>query len=232
MLLKSPVNSPSEDRRRIIEKYEDEDRGRRQQWIEHVRSNVEELRDNRGSPILLFEIARAYFGVQTVHDRNVSQVQRINELLDNQAELVETALAGLRRTMWRDDLPEADEVTRLNAESRTPFLALPALAGMSEIERQDPSQLDGLNEDHMRMALTFYYCSPTVWSEDAGWYKRWLETSPHLVEDVLVRCATSAIRAGKKYVPGLSHLAKDTNGHDRVARDGSLRLLTGVPCAL
>ena len=228
-LLKPPVNRPSEDRRRVIVKYEEEDSRRRQKWIEHVRSNVEALRENRASPVLLFEIARAYFGGQTVYVRDGSPVQRINELVANQAKLVEAALAGLQGTMWRKDLPSADEVTRLNAESRTPYLALAALAGMNEIERQEPSHLDRLKEDQMRTALTFYYCSPTVWSEDAEWYRRWLEESPELVEDVLVRCATSAIRAGKDYVPGLSHLLKGANDHDRVARGASLRLLRAFP---
>ena len=228
-LLKPPVNSPSRDRRRRIEKYEEEDRRRRRQWIEHVRSEVEALRENRGSPGLLFEIARAYFGAQTVHDKDGSPVQRINELLDNQSELVDASLAGLLGTMWREDLPTADEVTRLNAENRTPYLALPALACMDAILCQDPAQLDGLNEDQMRTALTFYYCRPTGWSDDDGWYRRWLETSPRLVEDVLVSCATSAIRSGKEYVPGLSHLAKGKRDHDCVANGASLKLLRMFP---
>ena len=228
-LLKPPVDASLKYRDRISEKYEEEDKRRRRQWIEHVRSNVKALSNNRASPILLFEIARAYFGVQTVHDKNISPVQRVKELLDNQPELVEAALEGLQGTMWREDLPTAAEVSRLNAESRTPYLALPALASMSEIERRDNRELNRLNEDQIQTALTFYYCGLTGSNEDAGWYKEWLETSPLLVEDVLVRCATSAIRAGKDYVPGLTHLAIETNGHGRLARDVSLRLLQAFP---
>ena len=228
-LLRPPADIPSEYRRRRIEKYEEEDRRRRRQWIEHVKANADALSENRGPPILLFEIARGYFGVQTVHDRNISPVQRISELLDNQSDLLDAAMAGLRGTMWRDDLPTADEVTRLNAESRTPYLTLPALAGLNEICRRDPSILDSLSEDQVRTALTLYYCSPTGSSEDPEWYRRLLETSPLLVEDVLVHCATSAIRAGKEHVPGLSHLAKDEKDHDCVARNASLRLLRTFP---
>ena len=228
-LLKPSVNSPTGDRRRRIEKYEEEDRRRRRQWIEHVRSEVDALRENRGSPVVLFEIAKAYFGAQTGHDRDSSPVQRINKLLDNQSELIDASWAGLLGVIWREDLPTADEVTRLNAENRTPYLALPALASMDAVLCQGPAQLDGLNEDQMRTALTFYYCSPTGWSDDAGWYRRWLETSPRLVEDVLVSCATSAIRSGKEYVPGLSHLAKGTRDHDGVANGASLKLLRMFP---
>ena len=228
-LLKPPVNIPSEYRRRRIEKYEEEDRRRRHQWIEHVRSNVEGLRENRGSPVVLFEIARAYFGTQTGHEADRSPVKQINELMDNQYELAEAALAGLLGTIWRDDLPTADEVTRMNAESRTPYLALPVLACMDAIERQDPSRLNRLNEGQLKTALTVYYCSPTGHTEDAGWYQRLLGRSPRLVEDVLVSCATSAIRAGKEYVPGLSYLARDERDHNCVAGGASLRLLRMFP---
>ena len=228
-LLKPPDFTPSHDRDRITEKYEEEGRRRRQEWIEHVRSNAESLRENRGAPVILFEAARAYFGIQTVHGRDGSSGQRIKELLDNESELVEAVTTGLLGTMWREDLPTVDEIIRLNAESRTPYISVAALAGMDAIERNDPSRLDRMNGDQKRLALTFYYCGPTGQREEAGWYKRWLKSAPHLVEDVLVSCATAAIRAGKVYVPGLSHLAKDDRDHDCVAGSASLKLLRMFP---
>ena len=117
----------------------------------------------------------------------------------------------------------------LYAASRTPYLALPALAGLTGMERRDPSKLDSLNEEQLRTALTFYYSRSTGSDEGAGWYRRLLEKSPQLVEDVLVRYATSAIRAGKEHVPGLLHLAKYTDGHEQVAREGSLKMLQAFP---
>ena len=228
-LLEPPANSASVDRRRMMETYEEEDRRRRQQWIEHVRSTVEDLRENRGSPIVLFEIARAYFSTRENGDRDSSPVERVSELLGNRSDLLEAALAGLTGVMWREDLPSADEVTSLYAASRTPYLALPALAGMIEMEQRDPLKLDGLNEEQLRTALTLYYCRSAGSTEGVVWYRSLKVKSPQLVEDVLVRCATSAIRAGKEHVPGLYHLARDTCGHDRVARDGSLKLLQTFP---
>ena len=156
-LLEPPVNRPSEDRRRMMEKYEEEDRRRRQQWIDCVSSNVDDLRANRGSRTVLFKIAEAYFGTGGDGDRDSSSVERVNELLGNQEELVEAALEGLKGVMWREDLPSADEVMSLYAASRTPYLALSALAGLIEMERRDPSKLDSLSEDHLRTALTFSF---------------------------------------------------------------------------
>lgn len=228
-LLKPPVNTQLEDRRRSIEKYEEEDRRRRQQWIEHVTSNLEALRENRISPGVLFEIARAYFRAQAGHEMDRSPAVGINRLMDNRSDLAEAARAGLLGTMWRDDLPTADEVARLNAEGQTPRLALPVLACMDAIEQENPSQLDNLDDEQMRTAISLFYCTPTGWGQDAGWYRRLLDMSPQLVEDVLVSCATSAIRAGQQYVPGLSHLAKDERDHDCVAAGASLKLLRMFP---
>ena len=228
-LLEPPVNRPLEDRRRMMEKYEEEDRRRRQQWIDYVSSNVDDLRENRGSPTVLFKIAEAYFGTGGDGDRDSSPVERVNELLGNQEELLEASLAGLTGVMWRDDLPSADEVTRLYTANRSPYLALPALAGMIEMEQRDPLKLNSLNEEQLKTALTFYFTRSTGSGEGAEWYRSLVEKSQKLVEDVLIRDATSAIRAGKEHVPGLYHLAEYTDGHGQVAREGSLKLLQAFP---
>ena len=228
-LLEPPINRPTGDRPRTKETYDEEDRRRRQQWIEHVASTIDDLRENRGSSIVLFEIARAYLGTRGDDDSDSSPVERVNELLGNQTELVEAALEALSGVMWREDIPSADEVMRLYASSRTPYLALPALTGLIEIEQREPLKLDSLSEDQLRTALTFYFSTSTGSSEGTGWYRRLMEKSPQLVEDVLVRCATSAIRAGKEHVPGLFHLAKDMNGRGHMTREGSLKLLQIFP---
>ena len=228
-LLKPPNDSPLNDRRRNMEKYAEEDRRRRQQWIEHVASTVDDLRENRGSPIVLFEIARAYLGARGDNDRDSSPRERVNELLGNRSDLLEPALAGLTGVMWREDIQSADEVMRLYASSRSYYLALPALAGMIEMEQRGSLKLDSLNEEQLRTALAFYYSRSTGSDEGAGWYRRLLEKSPQLVEDVLVRYATLAIRAGKEHVPGLLHLAKYTDGHEQVAREGSMKMLQAFP---
>ena len=226
-LLKPPDNSPSDDRRRMMEKYDEEDRRRKQQWIEHVASTVDDLRENRGSPIVLFKMAQEYFG--TRGDSDSSPVARVSELLGNRSDLLEAAMVGLTGVMWREDIQSADEVMRLYASNRSPYLALPALAGMIEMEQRDPLKLDSLNEEQLRTALTFYYSRSTGSDEGAGWYRRLLEKSPQLVEDVLVRYATSAIRVGKEHVPGLIHLAKYTDGHEQVVREGSMNMLQAFP---
>ena len=227
-LLDPPVNAESAEHRLIVEKYRDEDQRRRDEWVDYVRSNTDALRENRAAPTLLFEIGKAYFGYDPGRGRGVVADQRLSELLGNDDDLVEATLAGLRGTVWREDVPEADEIIRLKAESRMPYLAFPFLAGMDEVQRVKPEQLDQLSGLQMRKALTFHFCTPTGRGENPGWYVKIVDSCPELVADVLARCATALIRAGNEHIPGLYELAHMKN-HARVARSASLPLLLAFP---
>ena len=228
VLLDPPVSAESAERRLRMEKYRDEDQRRRDQWVDYVRSNADTLRENRVAPALLFEIGKAYFGYYPGRRGNIAADQRLSELLGNDEDLVEATLAGLRGTVWRKDVPEAEEIIRLKSESRMPYLAFPFLAGMDELERVIPEQLDQLTGLQMRKALTFHFCTPTGRDEDPGWYVKFVDSSPELVTDVLVQCATAFIRAGNEHIPGIYELAHMKN-HSHVARSASLPLLRAFP---
>ena len=227
-LLDPPVSAESEERRVRIEKYRDEDQRRRDQWVDYVRSNADALRENRAAPAVLFEIGKAYFGYYPGRGRNIAAEQRLSELLGNDDDLVEATLAGLRGTVWRKDVPEADEIMRLKSESRMPYLAFPFLAGMDEVQRVIPEQLDQLSGLEVRKALTFHYCTPTGRGEDPGWYVKFVDSCPELVAGVLVQCATVLIHAGNEHIPGLYELTHLEN-HAQVARSASLPLLRVFP---
>ena len=227
-LLDPPVSAESAERRLRIEKYRDEDERRRDQWVDYVRSNADALRENRAAPALLFDTGKAYFGYYPGRGRSIAAEQRLSELLGNDDDLVEATLAGLRGTVWREDVPEADEIIRLKSESRMPYLAFPFLAGMDEVQRVKPEQLDQLSGLQMRKALTFHFCTPTGRGEDPGWYLKIVDSYPELVADVLVQCVTAFIRAGNEHIPGLYELAHMKN-HAQVARGGCLPLLRAFP---
>ena len=186
------------------------------------------MRENRAAPALLFEIGKAYFGYYPGRARNIAPEQRLSNLIGNDDDLIEATLAGLRGTVWREDGPETDEIIRLKSESRMPYLAFPFLAGMDEIQRVIPEQLDQLSGHQMRRALTYYFCIPTGRDEDAGWYSRLIDSRPELVADVLVQCATAMIHAGNEHIPGLYELVHKKN-HAQVSRSASLPLLRAFP---
>ena len=205
---------------------------RREQWVDLIRNHADDLRNNAAPHRLLFEIGMAYFGhsryfpTTTPSERNLSGI-----LADD--DLENAVIAGLRSTVRREDIPSVDEIIHLAAGSQFHVLGPPFLAGMDEMARAEPDELEGLSTLRMRQALALHYCTPVGRATDAKWYLRWLNSRPELVADVLVQCAVPAIRGGKEYVPELYQLVHQKS-HSRVAAHATPRLLASFPlrCSL
>ena len=203
----------------------EDDRRRRQAWVDHVRSCEDALRANRGAPHLLHQIATAYFG-------RLSDVEgedpraRLDNLFLGDDRLVEVALNALRGAVGRSDVPEVDEIIRLRERDREHHLALPFLAGLAETERTAPDAPLRLDDRQMRTALAFLCCG--VSPQEPPWYRRLLASDPGQVADVLIRCAASALRGGRAHVSGLYALAHGPN-HGKVAAVASLPILRSFP---
>ena len=231
LLQPRPQPVPPVQKRNIDTALADADR-RRQQLVEHVEANVHALRENRANPGLLFDLARAYFGGFPPPVVDVGPAKGLAGVLRDD-ELVEAAMAGLRGTVSRSDVPGVAEIVRLFTESQVHPLSLPFLAGIDEMDRADPERVERLSQLQMRQALAFNYCTPTGPDGDPPWYLRWLDSRPELVADVLVQCAVPAIRGGKGFVPELYQLVHQKN-YGGVAAHASPRLLASFPlrCSL
>ena len=229
VLLNPTVPAKSAELHASIEKYSEEDRRRREEWVDYVRSNTDALRGNQATSRLLFELGKAYYGYYPGRFPNIAPQNSFGDLLGNDNDLIEATLAGLRGTVWREDIPEPDDIIRLKLESRMSYLAFPFLAGMDEVQRVKPEKLNQFNELQIRKALTFHFCTPTgPSSENRAWYAKFVDSCPELVADVLVQYAAPLIRAGHEHISGLYELANMKN-HAQVARRGSLRLLRTFP---
>ena len=232
-LLDPPIHPAEMQRRQEIEKYDEEGKRRRDQWIDYVRTNVDALRENRAAPKLLHHLAEAYYGELPTWSTTTTGEQRIRAQLGDDEGLTKAALAGLRGTVSRDDVPGVDEIISLRSESRTHYLALPFLAGLDEIERTEPAALLRLNERLRRTALAFYYCTAVYGGNDASWYLMRLHASTQLAAEVLIKCAVSAIRNGEEIIPGLERLGHLKNDA-QVAHHLSKAILRAFPvrCSL
>ena len=197
------------------------------QWIDLVRSNADALRENRASPELLLKIGMAYFYGDPQSSANIASERGLADIPDSD-ELVQVATAGLCSTVWRRDLPEIAEIFRYRAESKMHPLGPPFLAGMAEIDRVNPEQLEWLTLLQVQQAIAFYHCIPTVSNPEPPWYLRWVNSRPEIVADVLIQYATSAIRGEWEYIPGLHQIVNREN-HARVAAFASLSLLSAFP---
>ena len=188
-----------------------------------VRAEGEKLRENRAAPALLHVLAKGYLRTLKQY---LSGPGRGNWL--SAPTLVEAALRGLRGVPYRQDVPDAEEILRLRAESRLHYLAWPFLAGLEVMEREDPARLATLDDTQRRTALAFYYTVATGRLESPPWYRELLRSRPGLVAEILIRCAKPEIAAGSDSLVHLECLVTDPD-HAQVASRAALPLLRGFP---
>ncbi len=204
------------------EKKENEDR----QWIDHVYANKEALCANVAQAGLLHEVAEIYFG-NYYSWKDYYGPENIRKWLPGHGDLVKAALAGLRGTVKRDDVPCANEIFDLLSEGRTHSIGLPFLAGLAEVERTEPQDSSLWEENCIRRALLFYYLA-RVNNYEPKWYLRLVKTHPEIVAETQARFAVFGFRSGIEDIPKLRELARN-NRHAEVARIISLPLLKSFP---
>lgn len=205
-----------------VEKEESED----SRWIDHIYASKDALRTNVAHPGLLHEIAEIYFG-NCYSWQDYYGPENIRNRLPGHGDLAKAALAGLRGTTQREDIPCADEIFDLLSKDRTHPVGLPFLAGLAEVERTEPQDSSLWGEDCIRRALLFYYLA-RVRNYEPGWYLRLVETRPEIVADTQARFAVCGFRSGMEDIRKLRELARN-NSHAQVSRLASLPLLQSFP---
>ena len=195
------------------------------QWESRVRSEAEALRENRASPVLLHSVAWAYLGTRTQY--GIDSDEGDGDWFSD-PNLAEAALRGLRGVPYREDLPDVAEILRLRAESRSHYLALPFLAGLEVMQREDPARIAALDEGQRRTALALYFTVPTGRLDFPPWYRVLVRSRPDLVAEMLARYAKAEIAVGSDSLVHLDALISDAD-HAEIARRASLPLLRGFP---
>ncbi len=198
-----------------------------QEFRNQVKAHVTELRENRCIPVLLDQLAGAYFGeFRDIEGDNPRD--RLHNLLGGDTGLVEAVLAALQASVNRSDVPTDTEIIRLRGGNQRYFLELPFLAGL---ELSEPDKEPPLNEKQMRQAIAFYYTSVALRyyrGDKPHWYRGLLASRPDVVSDVLIEFVRSELRNGKEHFPEAPKLAFSKE-HQEVARLTSLTLLELFP---
>ncbi|MDE0206238.1 MAG: hypothetical protein OXP66_09460, partial [Candidatus Tectomicrobia bacterium] len=208
-----------------METYAEEERQREEAWLAHVRSQEEELYENRAQPGLLFLLAELYFGPAPSDDR----AKAVWATIRADRRLSGAVLQAFRATVYRQDVPDLDEILSLRAKDRYHPLGLPYLAGLTEIDRPGSEDASRWDDRRMEKAIAFYYGSRRLLQDgQPQWYQRLLVTRPEAVAKVQVRYAASELHNGRENVARLWDLEHDP-AHARVARHASLPLLRAFP---
>ena len=201
---------------------------KRQQGIEYVRGHAIALGKNEAPLSLLHDLGRAYFRYMVSPAKPQEPIDRISDLLGGDDELVQAALAGLRGSLWRSELPSPKEIIRLNEASRQHFLAYPVQAGLDLLQKESPERLQELSEGQVASALAFYHCTPGSFLRSPIWHEAWAAVRPELVAAVATDVAIAALRGDGGYWTAVNALA-DMGGRPDLKHEALLEVLSKFP---
>ena len=187
------------------------------QLLQEVHSQTLALRSGSAPLHLLWRLGNEYL------IRN----EDLAELLGNDVSLIEAALEGLVGILQRDDIPDVERIILAATESRSFCVSVSYIAGIAELGKNNPEQLEALTDDQIEKALAFFYCDP-VEDRNVNWYQWCVREKPEIVTAILERCADAGINAGLKHIPGIPMLALDDN-HSVIAASTSVSLLKRFP---
>lgn len=216
--------------RRIEREHERKEREFRQQWADHVRSNLQALRDGSFPVNDLHNLARIYFGHRYGSDQDASGEERLTEFLQGESRLAAAVSDAFAAAVYRAKLPGVEETVALHAESKHAWGAWPLFAGLDLVEHDEPDRLQRLDDERKRRVLAMYLCVPHSLDQAPSWLERWLAASPELVADVLVRCAIGEVRAGSDSCFTLNRLA-ELGLDERTKHQVRLRVLKSFPAS-
>lgn len=196
------------------ENFAEEQKAREQQEllkrINYLKSHKEVLSENRCSPRLLHDLARVYFG-EDANFPSDKPVDHLHDFLGGNEDLIETTLKAFQESLIRSDMPDEAEIIQLREDNKAHYLALPFLAGMEEIFRNNPEFEEiPIEEKQLRQAIAFYYNAPlptSLLNSHPLWYQKLLVSNPDIVSGVLISCALSRMRKSKETLSNLYRLA-------------------------
>ncbi|MYB34330.1 MAG: hypothetical protein F4X92_04260 [Gammaproteobacteria bacterium] len=165
------------------DRQERQKREERRRWLKYVKSQRHSLRQGTAHPRLLYDLASAYFGLNPDVEGKTSSEQLLH-LLGCDENLVECALEGFRRSIYRDDVPDAEEIFLLSTKNEEHWLGRAWLAGMVENTRINPDFALGLSDGPLRIALAFYLDGN--FGSDKAWFDRSLESRPEAIAETLI----------------------------------------------
>ncbi len=212
----------AEEEKRLCE----DQRRRNAGWLSFVRSNARALEDNEAPHGLLFKLADVYYGgvdrLDTGHG-----LERIQASLDGDIGLVASAVQGLTGAIRRSDIPDINAVLELRRKSQLYPVSFAILAGLAELERSHPEEIDRFDENQLSTAV-IHFIHAGNGNQSPDWYRRILKKHPRVVADIRTRFAMSDFGDVKGTIDSFWDLAHDED-HAEIARNVSLRLLRDFP---
>lgn len=213
-----------DDARRKAER-NDKDQARIAEWVGHFRKHQATIQDGTASPGLMHELAMIYSGRYREADGD-NPIDRLRSFFGADAGIALAALAGLRRTLSRSDLPSVAEIVDLHIKGRNHFIAEACLAGAEELARDGTEDVLALPSEVYERLIAFRLTHD--YDNTPAWFLALVAHRPATVADVLIPYVRAMFKARKANVSGIYALAHD-DAYIEVARRAALPLLAAYP---
>jgi hypothetical protein len=205
----------------------DKEQARIAEWVGHFREQQKKNAIEAGTapPGFMHQLAMIYFG-RYREARGDSPIDRLQSFYGNDAGITLAALAGLRGSLSRKDLPSVKEIIDLDAQGRHHYIAEACLAGVEELTREGEEAVLTLDGEVQARLVAFRLTHD--FGNTPSWFLALVRHRPQVVAEVLVAYGTAMFKARKEHVSGLYPLAHD-EAYAEVARHAAMRLLAAYP---
>jgi len=210
------------------QKKQERDTGRtkkKSDYLNYIIKYKDEIKNGTAPPAIFHDLAFAHAG-HLMEARGENPHERLAYLLDNSNELIEYALTGLKKTIFRDDLPSIDEIIKTSITGKTYYISHAILTGLKERSHDSSSDWEEISDKQYEKAIAFQFVE-----NDGGtpeWFTHLLQTRPNLVSKIFIKYVSASARSGKDHISGLYQLAEDENWSS-VANISVLKLLENYP---
>lgn len=198
---------------------------RQDDWRHYFRKHQVGIESGKAPAKVMCDLAMIYYG-RFREAEGDTPVARLQSFFGDDAGITLAALAGLRRTLDRSDLPTLDEILELAADGRHHYIAEACLAGVEELCRNDADAVlslpSALQERLVVFRLTHDY------DNTPAWFAALLADRPQTVAGALIAYGKAMFAARKEHIAGIHPLAYD-DAYGEVARLAAVPLLAAYP---
>lgn len=193
--------------------------------FKYFNDQLSAIEDGSAYPQVFHHLASAYFDHFSGTKGNTGS-ERLADFLFQDKNLIHAAKSGLRKIIYRTDLPQTSEIFKLATERREHFIRLPFLTCLSELYNETPSILDALNDDLASKALAFWYTYGA--GNELPWVKPLSLSRTTLCAQITIEYVRTMLAAKVQNIYGLYQLAHDPKYED-IAKLTTISLLTSYP---
>ena len=194
-------------------------------YLDFVLENKNDIKSGLAQPTLFYDIGNAYYG-RITGVKGEAPYERLFSLLGDSSELVDIALSGLQKTIFRDDLPTADEIIKASISGKHYYIGSAILAGLEERSFSSNPKWNDISDLQYEKAIAFYLAHNA--DKEMQWFNLLLCSRSNLVVKVLSQFVIACSKAGKDNVPGVYQLAYD-EAWSHIAKAAVLKLLEKHP---